>query len=55
MKIYQSEHVVELSYMDILTGLYLDIQSDTCIPAEEKETIENHIFTLESLIEKYSY
>lgn len=55
MKIYQTNHVVELSYMDILIGLYQDIQSDTCIPDLKKKTIENHIFTLELLLEGYSH
>lgn len=55
MKIHQTNHVVELSYKDILSGLYQDIQSDTCIPDLEKKTIENHLFALDLLLEKYSY
>ena len=45
---------IELSYVDLLTMLSVDVESD-CIPAKEKEKIEKRIEELKNMLFPYSY
>lgn len=45
---------MELSYLDLLNKLYMDVKSD-CIPGDDKEEILETISSLCDLLLPYSY
>ena len=55
MKIYQSDEVQELSYINLLNGLWGDIQKDNSMPIENKIKAKKHLDALFKILEKYSY
>ena len=50
-----TEGSAELSYLDILTQLKRDLNSDDCIPTADRKEIERLIKELFDLLWKYSY
>ena len=54
MLINTTDRPVELSYVDLLTGLHNDVENDI-IPESEKADILNLIYQLEEKLWKYSY
>lgn len=55
MKIYQSDKVTELSYINLLAGLQSDIETDDSMPSEIKQEAKNHIYSLYKILNAYSY
>ena len=54
MKIYQSDKVQELSYINLLEGLVEDIQKDDSMPVKDKIKAKKHLNILFEILEKYS-
>ena len=50
-----TEGTAELSYLDLLTQLKRDLDSDDCIPTTDHEKAEKLIKELFDLLWKYSY
>lgn len=45
----------DISYLDLLTQLKKDVESDTCMPKEDRDEAEKLIQGLFRLLWKYSY
>lgn len=50
-----TEGSTELSYLDLLTQLKRDLDSDDCMPTTDREKAEKLIQDLFDLLWKYSY
>lgn len=55
MKIYQSDKVQELSYINLLDGLWEDIQKDNSMPIKDKIKVKKYLNVLFEILEKYSH
>lgn len=55
MKIYQSNKVQELSYINLLEGLVEDIKKDNSMPIEVKLNAKKYLNVLFEILEKYSH
>ena len=44
----------EMTYVDLLSKLHNDVESDVCMPKQEKEAILKLIFQLEEKLWNYS-
>lgn len=44
----------DLSYLDLLNGLYSDIQTDVSIPSRDKQKVTDLLQQIYEIMEKYS-
>lgn len=54
MRIEPNDNATELSYLDLLTGIKHDIQTDRCMPETVKRKLFDKIERIESIISPYS-
>lgn len=55
MKIYQSDKVQELSYINLIDGLMQDVDNDETMYFADKRDAKKHLVALFEILEKYSY
>ena len=53
LKRFLKEHNYEAGYTDLFFTLYNDIQSDVCMPLEEKTDILQRLYDVSELLFKY--